>query len=619
VAVDASGNVYVADTQNHTIRKITPAGEVTTFAGTARISGSIDGLGSSARFNNPVGLTVDSSGNVYVADTYNHTIRKITPTGSVTTLAGSAGSYGSADGLGSDARFNNPRGVVADGTGNIYVGDTYNNTIRKIASDGRVTTFAGTAGTIGMTDGSSSAARFNYPTGLAIDGLGVIYVADCNNHAVRKITASGVVTTFAGTAQGALDGAGVAARFYNPTGVTVDGSGNVYVADSSNDTIRKITPTGVVTTVAGVAGYGGSSDGTGSVARFSNPTGVVADITGNVYVADFRNELIRKITNASTVTTLAGSIGGNGTNDGAGSAARFSQPFGVAVDGLGTVYVADAGNAMIRKITTAGVVTTLGFIGYPNFPTGVSVDGAGNIYTADQFSRTIFKISSTGVWSVFAGGFGGDFFAPTGVAVDAVGNVYVADRGNSTICKIGRSGMVTTLAGSVGSFGSADGPGNEARFSAPSGVAIDGSGNVYVADTGNNTIRMIAPTGEVTTIAGTVGSAGSIDGTRNVALFDQPTGVAADGLGNVFVADTGNHTIRKISDSGSVTTIAGSAGFIGSNDGVGSSVRFDGPSGVAVDSAGNLYVADTYSNTIRKGVPLVIVAPSNAIITITVE
>jgi sugar lactone lactonase YvrE len=247
VAIDGGGNVYVADMENDTIRKITPAGVVTTFAGSAGSYpfSSADGTGSAARFYTPAGLAVDGSGNVYVADSGNHTIRKITPAGGVTTLAGTAGSSGSTDGTGSAARFKNPRGVAVDGSGNIYVTDMDNHMIRKITPAGVVATLAGTAGLPGSNNATGSAAGFNSPAGVAIDSSGNVYVSEERNHTIRKITPAGVVTTLAGTAGslGSADGTGGAARFNQPLAVAVDSSGSIYVADTSNHAIRKGVPT----------------------------------------------------------------------------------------------------------------------------------------------------------------------------------------------------------------------------------------------------------------------------------------------------------------------------------------------------------------------------------------
>jgi sugar lactone lactonase YvrE len=288
--------------------------------------------------------------------------------------------------------------VAVDSAGNLYVMDAYNYTIRKVSAAGAVTTLAGSVGVSGTNDGIGSAAQFNYSTSVAVDGAGNVYVADTSNNTIRKVTPAGVVTTLAGRAgglsgYGSADGTGSAAQFAFPQGVAVDSAGNVYVADTQNNTIRKITPTGVVTTLAGMAGYEhqGSADGIGSAAQFNWPSGVAVDGAGNVYVADMRNNTIRKVTASGAVTTLAGRVGSSGGADGTGSAARFNNPAGLAVDSVGNVYVADNGNHAIRMVTQAGVVTTIG--GNAEFvsPGGVAVDGAGNLYVADSTRRCITK------------------------------------------------------------------------------------------------------------------------------------------------------------------------------------------------------------------------------------
>ncbi|MGA2867464.1 MAG: immunoglobulin domain-containing protein [Verrucomicrobiota bacterium] len=604
VAADSAGNVYVADTYNHTIRKVTPGGVVTTLAGLAGSQGSADGTGSTARFGEPRGVAVDSAGNVYVADYWNHTIRKVTPAGVVTTLAGLAGSPGSDDGTGSAARFYFPRGVAVDSAGNVYVADTWNDTIRKVTPGGVVTTLAGQAGSLGSDDGTGSAARFDWPYGVAVDSAGNVYVADTANNTIRQVTPAGVVTTLAGLVGG--------------NGVAVDSAGSVYVADTYNHTIRK---GGVVTTLAGLAGNWGSADGTASAARFWGPNGVAVDSAGNVYVADTYNHIIRKVTPGGVVTTLAGLAGSYGSADGTASAARFDWPVGVAVDSAGNVYVADSANNTIRKVTPGGVVTTLAGLAWScgsadgtgsaarfSTPIGVAVDSAANVYVADTYNCTIRKVTPGGVVTTLAGLAGSPgsadgtasaarFNGPQGVAVDSAANVYVADFWNYTIRKVTPGGVVTTLAGQWSS-GSTDGTGSAARFYFPSGVAVDSAGNVYVADSGNCTIRKVTPGGVVSTLAGLAGSPGSADGTASAARFTNPLGVAVDSAGNVYVADTANHTIRKVTPGGVVSTLAGSPG---SADGTASAARFYYPEGVAVDSAANLYVGDSGNGTIQIG------------------
>ena len=318
-------------------------------------------------FSFPAGITIDASGNLYVSDTSFLTIQKITSTSSVTTLAGAMNTAGTTDGVGSKdgtgsaARFNQPTGLSSTADGVLGVSDTANATIRLIQPDGTVTTLAGSPTTHGNVDATGSAATFSMPIGVARDSSGSLYVADATNHTIRKVTPAGVVTTFAGSAgqAGSADGTGSAARFNYPTGIAVDSSGNVYVADTTNNLLRKITSAGTVTTLAGVVGVAGSSDGTGGNALFNTPGGLAVDTAGNIYLADTGNSSIRKVTPAGAVTTLAGLPGIAGFKDGTGSDAWFNQPKALTVDGSGNVFVADTGNASIRQITPAGVVTTL--------------------------------------------------------------------------------------------------------------------------------------------------------------------------------------------------------------------------------------------------------------------
>ena len=272
---------------------------VTTIAGLVGSSGSSNGVGSDARFNLPQGIEYDGSGNLFICDTFNQTIRKLViATGSVTTIAGLVGIYASADGVGSAARFSYPRGIVYDGNGNLFITDSYNITIRKLViATGAVTTIAGLALEVGTADGVGSGARFNYPRGIAYDGKGNLFICDTSNHTIRKLViATQAVTTIAGTAgsQGTADGVGSDARFYQPFGIAYDGNGNLYISDPNNRTIRKLViATGAVTTIAGLAGSSGSADGVGSAARFGYPRGIVYDGNGNLYNPD--NYTIRKI------------------------------------------------------------------------------------------------------------------------------------------------------------------------------------------------------------------------------------------------------------------------------------------------------------------------------------
>lgn len=361
-------------------------GQVTTFAGSGAV-GYANGQGIAATFEHPYGVTVDIYDNVYVADYYNNQIRKISAGGIVTTLAGIFLS-GSGDGIGTIARFNEPTAVTVDASGNVYVADTENHKIRKITSGGVVSTLAG-SGVPGFSNGIGTAASFNYPYGIAVDNLGNVFVADLYNNKIRKITSEGVVSTFAGSGlEGSVSGVGTAASFRAPYGVTIDALGNIYIGDAFNNRIRKITAEGVVSTLAG-DGSPSFADGLGTAAKFNYPTGVAVDGTGNLYVADELNNKIRVITSDGVVSTLAGS-GVPTFADGIGLASSFNRPIGVAVDISGNVYVADTYNNKIRKICTTGYSIN------PPLPTGLVFDSKTGIISGTPTTintATIYTIT----------------------------------------------------------------------------------------------------------------------------------------------------------------------------------------------------------------------------------
>jgi len=616
--------LYVADSLNHTIRKIEiSTGTVTTLAGKSGEHGSADGMGMAARFNAPRGIVTDGT-NLFVTDTGNHIIRKIViSSGQVSTLAGNAGENGSADGIAAQARFYHPIGITRDGT-SLYVVDTGNHILRKIIlNTGEVITIAGKAGIMGSQNGIGIGAEFRYPECITIDSTS-LYVTDTGNNTIRQIDlATALVKTLAGTdgSSGCADGNQAAARFSSPRGIAHDVN-RLYVVDTDYSIIREVVVgTGEVSTFAGTARVYGYSDGFGAAACFYFPRGIFSDGT-RLYVADTENSTIRTIViQTGNVTTLAGSAGAPGFADGEGTAARFRYPEAIASDQT-SLYVADAGNHIVRKIVkSTGEVTTLagmaGQSGFADgngsaslfsFPRGVASDGT-YLYVADSGNHVIRKIViTTGEVSTLAGqaresgytdgpGPAARFNDPCGITVDD-NHIYVADTGNSTIRKIVRgTGEVTTLAGAPGSTGSINGSGSAARFSHPAGITSDRN-YLYVSDTGNHTIRRISKaTAIVSTLAGTAGKPCFTDGAN--AYFFSPHGLALIG-DCLYVSDTFNSTIRKLKiNSGFVTTLAGRPWAVGSSDGSGPAALFHLPKGICADGT-DLFVSDTNNNTIRK-------------------
>ena len=563
----------------NTIRKVTPSGFVSILAGEPNEPETVDGVGSAARLQSVRGITVAGNGDTYF--TNNHSVRKVTAAGVVSTVAGNPNVPGSANGTGSSARFNFPRHLAVDGNGNLFVADLLNYLIRKVTPEGVVTTVAGINGIQGSEDGLAASARFANPRGIAVDGDGSIFVADSGfvfrefNHTIRKITSEGIVSTVAGLAgnPGLVDGVGSAARFLRPSAIAFRADGSLIVADSGNVAIRSIDPAGSVDTVAGGnMANPGTTNGAREDARFASPGGVAIGPDGSLFIVDSGNITIRKISPLGTVTTLAGTPGAGGNDDGEGSAASFFGPSGIAVDGGGIIYVSDGSTNTIRRITSSGVVTTL----------------AGEAFAAGTTDGT---------------GGTARFNNPRDLTVAPNGDVYVADQNNFTIRRMTPDGMVTTFAGSAGEFASIDGRGSAARFSRPTGIAADSGGNLYVLDL--SSVRKITPDGTVTTLAGKPTERGFADGAGGDARFSFPSGIASDASGNLLVMDSST-IVRQISSDGVVTTVGGTMDIFGGADGImgQSQFSFGEFSGVAVAQDGTVYLADGGNNRIVRGRPV---------------
>ncbi len=623
ITLDNAGNAYVGDSANHTIRKIAlSTGAVVTLAGAADGGeGNIDGTGAAAVFGLPEGIVWDGNGNLYVADFDEETIRKIAiASASVTTIAGVAGKSGGLDGASDVATFAGPFGLTYDGVSTLYVAEFGGNRIRSVnLATSTVATVAGT-GTPSEVNGPGTSATFDNPAGLGLL-LGNLYVADDVNNVVREVgTVSPFTTsTFAGSGTGGdLDGTGLAAEFDKPHGLTSDGVGNLYVADW-NETVRQVTvPGAVVTTVAGAAFDAGSADGTGAAARFNGP-GSLTYSNGDLFVADTFGQTVRKVVPngvpmGGVVSTVAGLANASGSEDASsGPNASFDAPRGLAYDGKSTIYVADSENETIRAInlittavtTLAGVVNDGGVNDGPlaqatfDTPWGLAYDAvdAGYLYVSDLAANTIRKIDlGAGMVSTVAGnGLNATFSSPRGLALDGAGNLYVADWGENEIRQIQLStGTTTVLAGSKSS-GHANGTGAAASFSGPSALLYDRAGNLYVSDSQNATIRKVTlPGGVVTTIAGTAGTVGA------PPYFNEPEDLAYDGKGNLYVACPGDGTVRLVDVfTGATSTILG-VPWVAGLDVASLPGIFNAPHGLVLIPGVELLISDTAENVIVK-------------------
>jgi len=655
VAVDNRGTLYIADLDNNLILKVNPQGILSIAAGNGLNGFSGDGgSATTAALNSPSGIAVDGGGNLYIADAFNNRIRKVTPAGIISTVAGNGNDdYTGDGGAAIAAALSSPLAVAVDASGNLYIADTGNNVIRKVTASGTITTVAGNGNDDYTGDGGPAIkAAFSGPAGIAVDPAGNLYIADFNNSAVRKVTTDGRIATIAGNGDSGFSGDGglaTKASLTTPYGVALDASGNLFIADFDDCRIRKVTPGGTISTVAGkgsVTGFSGafSGDGGSATAAFLNsPRGVALDSTNNLLIADGDNYRIRKVA-GGIISTIAGngnySFGGDGN---VATATVLSNPNGVALDANGNVYIADTLNNRIRKITTDGIMNTIAGSGASSFsgdggpaaaatlnaPAAVAVDAAGNVFIADTLNVRIRKITPGGIISTVAGngvadysGDGGQATSasldtPTGIAVDQAGNLYIGDFNNNCVRKVTPGGIITTIAGiGTDGFSGDQGPGAKAELAFPNGVAVDASGNVFIADTDNNRIRKVTPGGIISTVAGNGNADFSGDGGQATgAALNGPEGVFVDRAGNLFIADTQNHKIRKVTPAGIISTVAGktSDGDFSGDGGPATEAELDSPEMVVADPAGNMLIADTHNDRIRAVLiapPAVLVSPS---------
>lgn len=574
LTVSADGNdLYIADSGNHAIRVLDLAtNAVTTLAGD-RTAGSTDSADGTPRFKGPRGIR--RCGNtLFVADTDNQTIRAVAlPTGTVTTIAGKALQSGAADGVGNAARFKSPHQLACLDEATLFVADTLNHAIRRVAkvgADWTVTTVAGAAGAAGFLDGVGTAARFHTPRGITLEGA-VLYVGDSENNAVRQIDlATLVVTTLAGGALGHADGVGAAAQFDQPRGLAII-NGLLYVAETYSNVIRAIDPiSGAVTTLAGQAKIPPTDPAT--AAYLLTPGGIALDVDGGTYyLADMANRVIKQLVNDPqgnlTVTKIYGQLGVQGSTDGAPGVARFSNPIGVTAT-LGYVYVSEPARHTIRQIDLAtGTVSTI-----------AGADGVAGFANAT--------------------GTAARFNVPFGLAVDN-NTLYVADASNNVIRSIDlTTKAVATLAGIPGPSGWVDGAASQAKLKSPKELLVVGN-VLYIADTDNHRIRQLdLTTQQLTTIAGN-GTAGWKDASGTSAQFHAPRGLATDGA-YLYVADGGNAVLRAIHlATGAVTTKAGD-GATGGRDGIGTAAGFVMPRALLFDPDRHaLLVVDTFDQNIR--------------------
>ncbi|MFN7933880.1 MAG: hypothetical protein U0R19_11155 [Bryobacteraceae bacterium] len=639
IAVSAAGEQYIVDTQRHRVFKVSATGQLSVFAGLGFSGFSGDGgPATSAALNLPLGLALDSTGNLYIADAANYRVRKVSPSGVITTIAGDGQPKYSGDGgHASIASIYFPTALALDTAGNLYIAEA-GPRIRKVLTSGIITTIAGN-GTSGYSGdgGPAVAASFSYTGGLAIQPSGDLYISDTGNQRIRRVTPAGQIDTVAGTGSASFTGDGgpaLAASLSLPSHILFTPTGDLIFCDAGNHRIRKIATDGRISTIAGTGGIGFAGDGGSALnATFYTPRALGLDAAGNLYIGDSYNHRIRRITPGGTISTIVGNGNFSTSLDGTLALEAQFRPSGITLD-AGNWFIADGESMRIFKIGTDGRLTTIAGGGFTtldgpalivtlDFPSSTVFDRSGNLYLTED-RNSIRRISPSGQIARAIGGggsvqFSGDggpaidagIASPGRMAVDNGGNLYFTDRGNHRVRKVTPAGIISTVVGNGAQGFSGDGgPATNAALNMPLALAVDAAGSLYIGDQGNSRIRKVSPAGIISTIAGN-GSAGfsGDGGLATQANIFSPQTLALDPAGNLLIADTANHRIRRIAN-GVISTIAGDGQPSSSGDGgpaTNASIPF--PSGLAVDSTGNIYVTD-WSGRIRLLTPTITAQPA---------
>ncbi len=616
VVVDSAGNLYIADESDNRIRRVSPSGTITTFAGTGKPGYSGDrGQAAQAELNFPTSLAFDSLGNMYIADYGNSVVRRVSPDGTINTVAGNGTSGFSGDKSAATSAQVSPFAVAVDPQGNLYIADGFNYRVRKVDTKGIITTIAGNGQATYSGDSSSAlSTSIDFPSGIAVDSAGNVYVADYAY--VLQIDPSGAISTVAGDGfQGFIvDGVDARQAFLLPSGIVLDGNGSLYLSDWGSSRVRRVDlQTHFIFGVAGNGSEGFSGDqGPPLAAELSFPWGLAFDAAHDLFVADIGNNRVREVT-SSTITTVAGTSIGDG---GPATSAFLDLPDGLAVDGARNIVVADGTNYEARRFTLGGAITPFGQLQIFSLPLAVAADHLGNFYVSDTEPR-VLQITPANVTTIVAGngtaGYTGDttqastasISYPTGVAVDLAGNVYLTDYTHSRIRMVNSAGIINTIAGNGKPVFSGDnGPAKSAGMD-PYDVAADTQGNLYIADKLNDRIRKITPNGNITTVAGTGTPGYSGDGgLATAAQLTTPEGVAVDANGNLYITDFGNSVVRRVTSGGLITTIAGTGTYFPATGDGGPAIAAQiDPVRVAVDTTGSVYVSDGINDRIRKLTP----------------
>jgi DNA-binding beta-propeller fold protein YncE len=633
MATNTAGDLYIADAGNEVVEEVTPSGRLHVVAGDGRAGVPTPGPATRSALQGPDSVAVNRAGDLFIADSFNQRVEEVTPSGRLSVFAGDGQTGAPTPGPAARSALDEPSWLAFGPNGDLYLSDSGNSLVEKVTPAGQLSVVAGDGKFGPPSPGPATGSALDQPSGLAVGPNGDLYIADPGNHVVEQVTPAGRLSVLAG--QVGLSGAPVAgpaaaSALAAPTGLAVDGQGDLFIADSGNNVVVEVAASGALSVVAGDGKQGQPSPGPAGASALDKPTGLVARPQGGLFIADSGNNVVEELSPTGELSVVAGVAGNTGPPTvGPARRSALSSPDGVAVNLAGDLFIADSGNDVVEEVGPEGdlsVVAGDGKQGRPRAgpatssrldgPSGVAVSPSGDVYIADSGNNDIVEVTASDQLRVVAGVPGQHGLPtpgpaarsrlddPSGLAVGPGGDLYIADSLNNLIERVNPSGELSIVAGNGEQGTPTTGLAVRSRLHWPTSVAFDADEDMFIADSRNDAVEKVSPAGLLSVVAGLPGQAGpETPGPAAQSRLDWPTGVAADGQGYVFVADSENDVVAAVSPVGTLSVVAGNGqeGFPTPGPALASAFSF--PAGLAVGRDGDLYIADLVNDDVEEVSP----------------
>ena len=627
VALDAHGDLFIADTYNNVVEEVTAAGRLSVVAGTGKEGPPTRGPATRSKLDTPFGVAVDAHGDLFIADTYNNVVEEVTAAGRLSVVAGTGKEGPPTPGPATRSKLDTPSGVAVDAHGDLFIADTANAVVEEVTAAGRLSVVAGTGKEGPPTPGPATRSKLDTPSGVALDAHGDLFVADSLNNVVEEVTAAGRLSIVAGNGQEGPLTPGPATRsaLDAPAGVALDAHGDLFIADTANAVVEEVTRAERLSVVAGTGQEGPPTPGPATRSELDTASGVALDAHGDLFVADSWNNVVEEVTAAGRLSVVAGTGEEGPPTPGPATRSKLDTPSGVAVDAHGDLYIADTYNNAVEEVTAAGRLSVVAGTGKEapptpgpatrselDAPSGVALDAHGDLFIADTYNDVVEEVTPAGRLSVVAGnGQEGpptpgpatrsELDAPSGVALDAHGDLFVADSLNNVVEEVTPAGRLSVVAGVADKSGPpTPGPAIRSKLDTPAGVAVDAHGDLFIADALNLVVEEVTAAGRLSVVAGDGDYGPPTPGPATRSKLDAPAGVAVDAHGDLFIADALNLVVEEVTPAGRLSVVAGDGDYGPPTLGPATRSELDGPSGVAVDVHGDLFIADSNNNDVEK-------------------